>query len=60
MNEIMLKIENVSKQYMLGQIGSTTLRDELQRRKAKRRGREDRSLRDSSFKGEKVNKNIKT
>ncbi len=41
MNEIMLKIENVSKQYVLGQIGGTTLRDELQRLRAKRRGEED-------------------
>ena len=38
MEEIMLKIENVSKEYKLGQIGGTTLRDELQRRSAKRRG----------------------
>ena len=41
MEEIMLKIENVSKQYVLGQIGGTTLRDELQRLRAKRRGEED-------------------
>jgi len=41
MEEIMLKIENVSKEYKLGQIGGTTLRDELQRRSAKRRGLED-------------------
>ena len=37
----MIKIENVSKQYKLGQIGGTTLREELQRRSAKRHGRED-------------------
>ena len=41
MDEIMLKIDNVSKQYKLGQIGGTTLRDELQRLRAKRRGEED-------------------
>ncbi|MBR4473716.1 MAG: ABC transporter ATP-binding protein [Oscillospiraceae bacterium] len=41
MEELMLKIDNVSKQYVLGQIGGTTLRDELQRRRAKRRGEED-------------------
>lgn len=41
MEELMIKIENVSKQYKLGQIGGTTLRDELQRRRAKRRGEED-------------------
>ena len=41
MDEIILKIDNVSKQYKLGQIGGTTLRDELQRLKAKRRGEED-------------------
>ena len=37
----MLKIDNVSKQYKLGQIGGTTLRDELQRLRAKRKGLED-------------------
>ena len=41
MEEIMLKIDNVSKQYKLGQIGGTTLRDELQRLGAKMRGKED-------------------
>ena len=41
MEELMIRIENVSKQYKLGQIGGTTLRDELQRRSAKRRGKED-------------------
>ena len=41
MEELMLKIENVSKEYKLGQIGGTTLREELQRRAAKRRGKED-------------------
>ena len=37
----MLKIDNVSKQYKLGQIGGTTLRDELQRLNAKIRKKED-------------------
>lgn len=41
MEEIMLRIENVSKMYKLGQIGGTTLRDELQRARAKRKGLED-------------------
>lgn len=38
---VMLKIDNVSKMYKLGQIGGTTLRDELQRVSAKIRGKED-------------------
>ncbi len=41
MRHLMLKIENVSKQYRLGQIGGTTLREELQRRSARRHHRED-------------------
>lgn len=41
MNELMIKVENVSKQYQLGQIGGTTLRDELQRWGARIRGEED-------------------
>lgn len=40
-NEIMLKVENVSKVYKLGEIGGTTLRDELQRAWAKIRKKED-------------------
>ena len=40
-DEIMLKIENVSKIYRLGEIGGTTLRDEFQRLKAKIRHKED-------------------
>ena len=35
MDELMIKVENVSKQYRLGQIGGTTLREELQRKAAK-------------------------
>lgn len=41
MEEIMLKADNVSKMYILGRIGATTLREELQRLNAKMRGRED-------------------
>ena len=41
MSEIMLKIEDVRKQYVLGQIGGTTLREELQRWGARLRGQED-------------------
>ena len=41
MNDVMLKIEHISKQYKLGQIGGTTLRDELQRWHAKRKHLED-------------------
>ena len=36
-----LKIEHVSKKYRLGMIGGTTLREELQRRRAARKGLED-------------------
>lgn len=41
MEELMLKVENVSKKYKLGQIGRTTLRDEIHRLNAKIRGEED-------------------
>ena len=41
MNELMLKVDNVSKMYKLGQIGGTTFRDELQRFGAKLRKKED-------------------
>ena len=41
MDELMLEIQNVSKEYMLGQIGGTTLREELQRRRARRLRLED-------------------
>ena len=40
-SEIMVKIENVSKQYRLGMIGGTTLREALQRWWAKIRKKED-------------------
>jgi lipopolysaccharide transport system ATP-binding protein len=41
MNELMIKVENVSKQYKLGQIGGTTLREELQRKAARLLKKED-------------------
>ena len=41
MNEIMLKVDHISKQYKLGQIGGTTLREEIQRWNARRRHEED-------------------
>ncbi len=41
MTDEILKIEHVSKKYRLGMIGGTTLRDELQRKRARRRGLED-------------------
>ena len=41
MSEIMLKVDHISKQYKLGQIGGTTLREEIQRWNAKRRHQED-------------------
>lgn len=44
MCETMIKIESVSKQYKLGQINGTTLRDELQRKRAKLKGLEDPTL----------------
>ena len=40
-DELMLKVENVSKVYRLGEIGGTTLRDEFQRLGAKIRKKED-------------------
>ena len=41
MEDLMIKIDNVSKEYKLGQINGTTLRDEIQRHVAKMRGKED-------------------
>ena len=41
MSDLMIKVENVTKEYRLGAIGGTTLRDELQRLRAKRRHQED-------------------
>ncbi len=53
MDEIMIKIDNVSKQYRLGEIGGTTLRDELQRLSARMRGREDPTKRIGAKEGKK-------
>ena len=41
MNDLMIKVDHISKEYMLGQIGGTTLRDELQRFHARVHGKED-------------------
>ena len=41
MHKIMLKVDHISKQYKLGQIGGTTLREEIQRWNARRRHEED-------------------
>lgn len=41
MGKYMIEIDNVTKKYKLGQIGGTTLREELQRRRARRLGKED-------------------
>ena len=41
MEEIMLDVSHVSKEYKLGQIGGTTLREEIQRWNARRRNQED-------------------
>lgn len=41
MNDLMIKVEDVSKKYKLGQIGGTTLREELQRKFAKLLKKED-------------------
>lgn len=45
MSDIAIKVKNVSKKYKLGQIGGSTLRDELQRKRAKRKGLEDPTAR---------------
>ena len=44
MDELMIKVDNVTKEYRLGAIGGTTLRDELQRLRAKRKKQEDPTL----------------
>lgn len=43
MEELMLRVDGISKEYTLGQIGGTTLRDELQRLNAKRKHKDDPS-----------------
>ncbi len=45
MSETMIKIEHVSKEYRLGAIGGTTLREDLQRLSAKIRKKDDPTLR---------------
>ncbi|MCL7753176.1 ABC transporter ATP-binding protein [Polaribacter sp. Z022] len=56
-NEVILKVENLSKQYRLGTVGSSTLSHDLNRFLAKIRGKEDPYLKigesnDRSSKGE--------
>lgn len=50
MGEEILRIDHVSKEYRLGMIGGTSLKEELQRRRAARKGQEDptRKVTDSS------------
>ena len=52
MDELMIKVENVKKEYRLGAIGGTTLRDELQRRRAKRKRLEDPTLKIGQTRGD--------
>ena len=47
MDDLMIKVENVSKRYKLGQIGGTTLREELQRKVAKLLKKEDPTIEDA-------------
>lgn len=44
MRDVMIKVDGVSKQYRLGVIGQTTLRDEMARLSAKLLGKEDPTL----------------
>ena len=41
MSELMVKVEDVYKEYRLGAIGGTTLRDEIKRKTAKMMHKED-------------------
>jgi len=41
MSDVILKIDHVSKEYRLGMIGGTSLREEIQRKRAARKGLED-------------------
>lgn len=43
-SQVMIEMSHVSKQYRLGAIGGTTLKEELQSKMAKMRGREDPNL----------------
>lgn len=40
-SDVIIKAENVTKEYRLGALNASTLRDELQRRRARRKGLED-------------------
>ncbi len=51
MDELMIKVDNVTKEYQLGAIGGTTLRDELQRRRAKRKHQDDPTLKIGQSRG---------
>jgi len=44
MSKVVLKVENLSKQYRLGTVGSSTLRDDISRFWARLRGKEDPTL----------------
>ena len=55
MNRTIIKVEHVSKEYRLGAIGGTTLRDDLQRLGAKLRGKEDPTLKIGSRESHKYN-----
>ena len=52
MEELMIKVENVKKEYRLGAIGGTTLRDEIQRWRAKRKHQEDPTLKIGQVRGD--------
>lgn len=52
MDELMIKVDNITKEYRLGAIGGTTLRDELQRARAKRRHQEDPTLKIGQSRGD--------
>ena len=52
MDELMIKVDNITKEYRLGAIGGTTLRDELQRRRAKRKRLEDPTLKIGQTRGD--------
>lgn len=51
MDELMIKVENIAKEYRLGAIGGTTLREELQRIRAKRKNQEDPTLKIGQTRG---------
>ena len=44
MNDLAIKVENVSKEYRLGVIGGTTLKEEIQSKMAKLRKKEDPNI----------------